>query len=192
MNMIMPSQITHLAVAKKFLEKHIGAIRDVQRFLDGSVMPDLSSDKAASHCGVRTEMKDSVKLNLEKVNPGKFVATHDMSDDFNKGQYLHLYTDDRYYNDFLLAYFQKEKSWDQIANDMYETTRRDDKYLRLKYGVEYADTSVAHELQVLNDGWDNECVKKRQQLGYYFVTPYDFVALDEFIDIVSNVNIPQN
>lgn len=187
----MPSQITHLAIAKRFLQKHAHLIKNVQRFLDGNVVPDLAANKAESHCGVRTEMHDIVKRNIEKVNPMKFAITHDMSDDFNKGQYLHLYVDDQFYNVFLLGYFKQYLASEQITTDMYETTRRDDVYLGRKYGVAYGDTSLECELQKINDIWDAENVEKRRQPDYKFTFPYDFTALDEFIEKMSDAIIPE-
>ena len=186
----MPSQMTHLAIAKRYLEKHSQLIQDVQRFLDGNVLPDLDPDKEASHCGCRTEVHDLIKRNREKVNPIKFVATHDMRDDLNKGQYLHLYVDDKYYNDFLLEYY-KNTNGKQTSTDLYETTRRDDAYLRRKYGVSYRDTTVGRELQMINDAWDVENYKKRRQPDYRFDYPYDFADLDEFVEKMSDVMIPQ-
>ncbi len=114
----MPSQIIHLAIAKKFLQKHPRVIKNVCDFFDGNVIPDLAKDKAHSHCGVRTEKFDMVKRNAEKVSPIKFATTHDMCDDLNKGQYLHLYVDDKYYNDFLLRYFQEHLDRNSLGTDM--------------------------------------------------------------------------
>lgn len=188
----MPSQMTHLAIAKRYLEKHPQAIRDVQAFLDGNVLPDLNPNKEISHCGVRAEKHDIVKRNQEKVSPVKFAATHDMSDDLNRGQYLHLCVDYQYYNVFLLDYFkQNHTAWEQTSIDMYETTRRDDAYLQKKYGVGYTDTTLARELQEINDIWDGEMVKVRQRAGYHFVFPYEFGQLDEFIEQITAIDIPQ-
>ena len=187
---MMPSQMTHLAVAKRFLDKHPDLIKDVKRFLDGNVLPDLDPDKEASHCGIRTEMYDLVKRNIEKVNPIKFVATHDMRDDLNKGQYLHLYVDDKYYNEFLLEYY-KNTNGKQTSIDMYETTRRDDAYLQQKHCISYYDTTLGHELQMINDIWDIEHYKKRRRSDYHFTFPYDFTELDEFIEKMSDAIIPQ-
>ena len=186
----MPSQITHLAVAKKYLEKHPGQIKNLQQFLDGNVVPDLATNKAESHCGIRVETHDILKWNREKVNPNKFIETHDMSNDFNKGQYLHLYVDYCYYNDFLLWYFKKQQNGNQINADMYETTRRDEVYLQNKYGVNYGNTTLVRELELLNAGWDEEYVVKRQQIGYKFFIPYDFGALDNFIEKMASIEIP--
>ena len=186
----MPSQITHLVVAKKYLEKHAQEIKDVQKFLDGNVVPDLVNDKTISHCGVRTEKRDVLKYNREKVNPEKFAATHNMNDDFNKGQYLHLYVDYQFYNVFLLEYHRREIDKEQRGTDLYETSRRDDLYLQQKYCVSYDDTSVASELYQINAAWDEENAEKRRQPEYKFTFPYDFMALEQFIEQVSNVVIP--
>lgn len=187
----MPSQLTHLAVAKRFMQKHPQMIEDVVRFLDGNVAPDLNPDKAASHCGDRSERVNIVKHNLEKVNPAKFAQTHDMTDDYNKGQYLHLYVDDKYYNEFLLWYFQQARPGEQITTDMYETTRRDEVYLRAKYHVEYSDTSLEKELQALNDQWDEKHAVMRRQAGYCFYMPYDLPTLEQFIEQMADADIPR-
>ncbi|MCM1404486.1 MAG: hypothetical protein NC133_03240 [Prevotella sp.] len=186
----MPSQMTHLAVAKRYLAKHGKTIRDVQSFLDGNVLPDLNPNKAESHCGIRTEKYDVVKLNREKVNPEKFAATHDLHDDLNKGIYLHLYVDYQYYNVFLLDYFKKVVD-DQESVDMYETTRRDDAYLVKKYGVAYHDSTVGDELQLINDQWDAEHYARRRRPDYKFTIPYELDAIDAFIEAMSDTAIPQ-
>ena len=188
--MNMPSQMTHLAIAKRYLEKHPQTIRDVQSFLDGNVLPDLNPNKAASHCGVRTERYDILKHNREKVSFTNFAATHDLSDDLNKGQYLHLYVDYQFYNVFLLDYFRRVER-EQTSIDLYETTRRDDAYLMKKYGVNYTDTTFASELQRLNDQWDDENVERRRQPDYKFSIPYDVVTLDALIEAMSEPEIPQ-
>ena len=188
---MMPSQIIHLAIAQKYLQKHPHAVKDVRKFFDGNVLPDLANDKAQSHCGIRTEMFDIVKRNREKVSPAKFAATHDMADDLNKGQYLHLYVDNKYYNDFLLKYFQQRLSGERIGTDMYETSRRDDAYLQQKYGVAYGDTHLESELRKINEIWDEENAIKRRQVGYEFTFPYGIKDLETFIDKMSDAQIPQ-
>lgn len=186
----MPSQITHLAIAKRFMEKHPHVIKDVRRFFDGSVVADLDSDKAKSHYGIRTEKHDVLKYNREKVNPDKFLASNNLKDDFNKGQYLHLYVDYKCYNEFLLAHFsQQNKSNEQINLDIYEATRRDDQYLSQKYGVGYDDTSFAKELRTLNDKWDVETAEKRSRPDYKFNMPYDLKELDSFIEKMSDLEL---
>ena len=185
----MPSQIIHLAIAKKYMQKHPGVIKDEQAFIDGNILPDLNPDKAVSHCGIRREMHDLVKRNQEKVNPQKFAETHDMSLELNQGQYLHLFVDYQYYNVMLVDYF-REISIPQSSIDMYEVTRRDDKYLCNKYGVAYTDSTYHRELQNINDRWDCERAKERLSAGYHFNCVYSLEELERFIDEMSNVVIP--
>ena len=139
---------------------------------------------------MRKEKHDIVKRNAEKVNPDKFAATHDMSNDLNKGQFLHLYVDDKYYNVFLLDYFKNIKR-KQISIDMYETTRRDDDYLRAKYGVEYTNTSYASQLRANMDEWIQEKAIERARPDYRFTIPYALNDLDMFIEEMSDVKIPE-
>lgn len=190
----MPSQITHLAVARKFLAKNQGlptAIRDVQRFLDGNVLPDLDKDKQRSHYGVRTERTDLVKRNLEKVNPQKFLQTHDLSDDLHKGQYLHLYVDYQYYNVFLRDYYATHVCMDEDSNNMYQTTRRDDRYLIDQYHVAYDDTSYGDELREINLAWDRDH-EQRYGANCPCKIPYDLPQLEAFIEEMASIKLPEN
>lgn len=186
----MPSQIIHLAIAKKYIEKHPHKIKDVQAFYDGNVLPDLDPNKEVSHCGVRMEKKNLVKRNAEKVNPTKFAVTHRLDDDLNRGKYLHLYVDYQYYNVFLLKYF-KQVSKEQSSIDLYETSRRDDQYLQKKYNVEYGMTTVGEELQRINTAWDEEMSIIRQQPDYQYSFPYEIDELNDFIEQMSMIDFPQ-
>ena len=186
----MPAQINHLAIAKRYLEKHPNAVQDKQAFIDGNILPDLHKDKAISHCGVRTETHDLIKRNREKVSPEKFAATHDMSDSLNQGQYLHLYVDYHYYNSLVLEYC-KTATWSQSSIDMYETSRRDDKHLMQKYGVSYRDSSLFTELMKINALWDQERIKYRSDPDYKFELVYSLEELDNFIEKMSDIDIPQ-
>lgn len=190
MMLYMPSQITHLAVARCYIARHRGlpsAIKDEKRFLNGNVWPDLDPDKERSHCGVRTEKHDLVKRNLEKVNPEKFRQTHDLRDEFNQGQYLHLWVDCNYYNVLLRSYFAAVDKM-QSSKDIYETTQRDNRYLQQKYQVSCQDTAYAQELAALNAAWDRE---HHQRFGYDYAYsfPYSLAELDEFIAEMASVTL---
>lgn len=183
----MPSQITHLAIAKRYLQLHPGQIKNVRRFIDGSVLPDLAADKAAAHCGVRTEFNDVVKRNREKVNPERYRATHDMNDDFHKGWYLHLLTDDQFYNVFLRSYFTGV-SMNQSSIDLFECTQRDNAYLIAKYGVGYADSTEVKALIDINLAYGQEH-HRRFGYGYQFTLPYTLAELDAFVEQMAAVQV---
>lgn len=183
----MPTQITHLAIAKRYLAQHPHQIKDTQRFLDGNVMPDLVPEKAAAHCGVRMEFKDLVKRNREKVNPELYRATHDMDDDFHKGWYLHLLTDDQFYNVFLREYCAGV-SIDQSSIDIFETTQRDNAYLIAKYGVSYNDVTDAQALIDINVAYEKDH-HQRYGYDYQFTMPYTLAELDAFIERIAQATI---
>ena len=187
----MPSQIIHLAIAKRYLVKHHGVIKNVQLFMDGNVLPDLGADKSVSHCGVRTETHDLIKRNREKVNPQKFSREHDMTDDLNRGQYLHLLVDDAFYNDLLHDYFTTV-DMEQSSIDMYETTCRDEAFLMQKYHVKHQDSTYATELVGLSRAWDQDHARRRAKQGeqYHYVIPYDLSTLVEFVEKMSDVQFP--
>lgn len=183
----MPSQITHLAIAKRYLQLHPKQIKDVQRFIDGSVLPDLAADKAAAHCGVRTEFNDVVKRNREKVNPELYRTTHDMNDDFHKGWYLHLLTDDQFYNVLLRSYFAGV-SMNQSSIDLFESTQRDNPYLMDKYGVGYADATDTKALIDINLAYEQDH-HRRFGYGYQYTLPYTLAELDAFIEQMAAVQV---
>lgn len=187
----MPSQIIHLAIAKRYLAKHPGVIKNAQRFLDGNVLPDLGADKGVSHCGVRTESRDLIKRNREKVNPQKFLSDHDMKDDLNRGQYLHLLVDYAFYNDLLHDYFAAI-NLEQSSIDMYETTCRDEAYLMQEYGVKHQDSTYATELLGLSRAWDRDHARRRAERGeqYRYTILYDLSTLVQFIEKMSDVQFP--
>ena len=75
---------------------------------------------------------------------------------------------------------------------MYEVSRRDDNYLREKYKVSFADSTMVAELQKINDLWDQEMVEQRRNPEYKFTFPYQAEELDQFIEKMAQVTIPQN
>jgi len=142
----MASINMHLAIAKRYIEKHPNAIQNERDFYDGNVAPDLAEDKEATHCGKRCETNDLVKRNKEKVNLQKFLLTNTLQNDFNKGMFLHLYADWIYYNDFLDMEYVKTASFKDFANDNFFTMDLYNKFLIEKHGLSFAMTSMEHEI----------------------------------------------
>lgn len=105
----MPGFNIHIAVAKQYMKKHEGEIKNEKEFLDGTIRPDMEED-LVQIC------KDKTKThygNLGYKNDGTFETNFDefledekvdISKDFYKGYLLHLLTDYYFYN----KYFNKE------------------------------------------------------------------------------------
>lgn len=101
----MPSLLIHLAISNQYIKKHPNEIKDIEAFHKGSIAPDLNKDfstilskdkKIISH----HYQKDG-HINLENFRHNPNI---DPNNDFWKGYYLHLLTDELFY----MSDFKKE------------------------------------------------------------------------------------
>lgn len=113
--------MTHVAIAAEWLARHPDAVGDVGAFLDGTVEPDLAGDKEKSHFGCREFTGDIVARNSKKVGVGKFLSTHSVKSDYERGVLLHLLTDEEYYTKLLPNDIIRTRGWDEYANDVVYT-----------------------------------------------------------------------
>ncbi len=111
----MAGYIIHLAVAEAYIRKHSEDIKDYNKFIEGVIFPDSVSDKSITHYG---EKSSKVNLNL-------FLEKNDITDDYNKGYFLHLVTDYIFYNKFLECF----------SSDIYNDYDILNKKLEKKYRV---------------------------------------------------------
>lgn len=104
----MPSFTIHLAVAKKYLETH--KQENEQEFLKGVIAPDLK-DKTISHFG---EYSSCPNLN-------RFCKEVGLNSSYNRGYFLHLLTDDLFYNKFLKRFSEEiYHDYDKINKALIE------------------------------------------------------------------------
>ena len=104
----MPSFTIHLAVAKKYLEKH--KEEDEIEFYNGVIEPDLKN-KETSHFGKYSSCPD---LN-------KYCKEVGLNSSYNRGYFLHLLTDDLFYNRFLQQFSEKiYDDYDKINQALIE------------------------------------------------------------------------
>ena len=112
----MPGFVIHIAVAKIYLEKHPNEIKKKEEFIKGILAPDLIAilnkerDKSNTHYGKMD--KNFMKINLKAFLEDPKV---NMSEDYWKGYFIHLQTDDQFY----LHYFKKETEVLIKNNDFY-------------------------------------------------------------------------
>lgn len=95
----MPSFTIHIIIANEYYKKNKKEIKNYKEFIDGTIAPDLCTDKITSHY----EMCNKCNTN---INFALFFRDSrvDMSSDFWKGYFLHLVTDHLFYN----YYFKQE------------------------------------------------------------------------------------
>ena len=149
----MASLKMHLAVAKRYLEKHPGEIKNEREFYTGNIAPDFDPDKENSHYGKRGESKDLVKRHREKVGLDKFLQANKLDTDFDKGRYLHLLADWVYYNELLSHEYLRTVDMEQFPKDNIYTSIAYDKHLEEKYGAHYGLTSMEQEIKAAFEKW---------------------------------------
>ena len=150
----MAGYIIHLAVAEEYIRKHENEIQNYKDFIKGVIYPDSVSDKSLTHYGIKSS----------KVNLRSFIEKNEIKTCYNKGYFVHLYTDYLFYNKFL-KYFSKE-----IYND-YDILN---KSLKEKYNIKIP-------LEVKNSIFYNEGTLKI----------LDFNSIVKFIDKVSDYSIEE-
>lgn len=87
----MAGYVIHLAVGEEFIRNYPNEIKNYNEFIEGIIFPDGVTDKSQTHYGPKSS----------KVNLKNFFEDRDITDDFNKGYFLHLVTDYLFYNRFL-------------------------------------------------------------------------------------------
>lgn len=148
----MPGYVIHLATGMEYLKKYKKDIKDTKAFLNGIIEPDQLPDNRKAHYGEKKEIKSLIHF-LE-------VNRENLTDDFTKGYFLHLYADYLMY----LKYFP-----DVPLYDDYDKTNH---YIEEKYQIQLP--------------MNLEKYGKYKEGEPKYLT-YDF--LDYFIDEVTNKKI---
>lgn len=113
----MPGYVIHLATGKEYIKNNREDIQDVNKFLNGIIIPDILS-KPESHYG-----KDTATPDLDA-----YLKSHPTLDDFNKGYFLHLITDYLFYNKFLKI--------PEFLPEIYDDYDKSNKLLIEKYKID--------------------------------------------------------
>ena len=96
----MPSFNIHLAVAKRYLDKH-NDVKDTKAFYKGSIAPDFVDDKSISHyTAKRRESINYSTFLLKKVILNDYLKDNDVTNDYEKGVFLHLVADKIFFSNF--------------------------------------------------------------------------------------------
>lgn len=104
----MPSFTIHLAVAKKYLERH--PEENKEQFYNGVIDPDLK-DKTTSHFGP----------NSSNVDLNKYCQEVGLTTSYDRGYFMHLLTDDLFYNKFLNRFSEEiYNDYDKINKALIE------------------------------------------------------------------------
>ncbi len=162
----MPGYVIHLAIAKEYLRKN--KKEPNKNFLEGTIAPDLTTDKSKTHYG-----KSPAYTNL-----GKYLEKNNIENDYDKGFFLHLIADYLFYNRYL-----KKLEKPQIYKD-YDYTN---KSIIEKYDIEVLD-SIKNKV-FFEEGIP---VNITLDLLYKMIDEVSSLNLEEIIAEVKNNDIKWN
>lgn len=165
----------HLAIAKKYLEKH--SELDYEEFIAGTLYPDAVEDNDKSHYTDINRANDNLSHVRGKVNLYAFLNDHEILDDFELGWFLHLVTDYLFFEECFTEEYLLNNSYEDFCKDLYYAYEHLNLYLSVKYNITENDY-------------------KDYPNAYYPGKPYEDCILskkmiDEFIANVSRIDVQE-
>lgn len=165
----------HLAIAKKYLEKH--PYLNERDIMAGTLYPDAAENNDESHYTDVNRGNDNVSHVRGKVCLYPFLKEHESLNDFELGWFLHLVTDYLFFEECFTTNYLLENSYEQFCRDLYFAYDHLNLYLSEKYHIiedDYKD-------------YPSEC---------YPGSPYEACILpkemiDDFIIRVSSINLEE-
>lgn len=180
----MPSINIHLAIGYRYLAKN--EIKNKKEFLKGIVAPDFVEDKAKSHYSTNKasdyDMPERVK---DKVNIMDFLSENKVETDYEKGLFLHLYTDKMFYETFFTKEFLQKTNLKEFFENLYYSYNQTNQYLEQKYNIEFSEQDKE---KIANN------IKKSRELNHMSQEVVgkniiEIKKLDNFIEKMSSINI---
>ena len=127
----MASLVIHYAVAKAFASKN--KINDYSKFIEGSFYPD-TVEKNASHYSGLCDTPYNMLVN--KVDLTKYVQEHTLSNDFEKGYFLHLIVDQIFYHDYCVQKLKSDKKFKDVLGHIGREYTKLNRRLIIKYKLD--------------------------------------------------------
>lgn len=179
----MPSFQIHLAIAKKYIEKH--EIEDKEAFIEGSVAPDFVRPKEKSHYTIGI-LGDNLVENLKnKVSIEKYLKENKVNTTYEQGVFLHLLADKIFYTEFFDKEFIQKTTQQEFGENLYTSYEQINEYLISKYQVEDIPSELRGKIKDYI-----EKSKKEQKVTAKTgknILPLD--KLDAFIERMANINL---
>lgn len=169
----MASSAIHLAIAKKYLEKH--SELNYAQVIAGTLYPDATKDKDLSHYTSKDRGHDNVSHVRSKVNLYHFLEEHHHLNDFEIGWFFHLVTDYLFFEECFTEEYLLGHSYQEFCKDLYFAYDCLNQYLSEKYHITQEDY-------------------KDYPSEYYPGKPYEDCILpreliDSFIERVANIEM---
>lgn len=178
----MASINIHLAVGKVFLDKN--TILNQKEFIRGILEPDLVDDKDKSHYTEEdrgTTLKEHV---FSKVNLKKYLENNKIDSDYQKGVFLHLYTDYEFFHSFFDEAFLESHTYEDFCKDLYYSYVVTNEVLDEKYLIEIEEE---YKEKIKNNIKKDLDEKKCEVKEYTNILPFE--KLIPWIQKTGSVNL---
>lgn len=178
----MASFDIHLAIARKYIEKH-DKIINKEDFVKGNIVPDLVENKTLSHYTGDVDSTDLIAYLEDKVHLEEYLKETKIDTDYERGVFLHLLTDSLFFNELFSKEYISNTDYHTFRKDLYYTYIVTNEYLKTKYDTTYG---------IYKDEIEDAIGVSRKQADYKLeerisIIPFD--DLDKFIEKVSNIDI---
>lgn len=183
----MPGFNIHLAIGKRYIEKQKNIIKNENSFYNGLVAPDLVTDKKVSHFTSETNINNLEKYLQGKVRLDLYLKENKVETDFEKGVFLHLFTDYLFFNEFFKKEYIKNITYQDFVRDLYYSYEKTNDYLNKKYNIDFSifgDRLIKNIEKNKKEKNLKEDMKNRKLI-------FSEKDLDEFIEKVSSINIDE-
>lgn len=171
----MASSAMHLAIAKKYIEKHNNL--NYREFIKGTLYPDAQKNSIELHYPMSSVIDEFAISVYEKVNLYAFLIDHPNLNGFELGYFLHLVTDYLFFRECFDNNYLMNTKCEEFFRELYHTYDCLDSYLFTKYNITKNDY-------------------KDYPSEYYPGTPYEECLLsrefvDNFIKRVSSIDLDE-
>jgi hypothetical protein len=194
----VPNFLTHLAVAKRYVEKHDLKGDDACEFFDGNVYPDLKDSgerKEDAHYNKRLPANSVEEIPFERfcrdrIDFPKFFAANRVETPFEKGVLLHLIVDNECYP----AVLDLRKLYDLMKSGFHPRAiitasfNGVNEYLKRKYKIDFGMTSVETEIKSCLEKWEKRRTGDVPQVNL-LNSAAEIGKLDGFIERVSDIDL---
>lgn len=130
----MASLAIHIAIAKEYVKKHKGY--DEEKFVKGTIAPDLAKDKRISHF-----YDESGEPDLQR-----FLKSYLIRNSYDFGYFLHLIVDRKFYIEYLNDWDnRKDANSEELYKDFNIITKEIVKKYNIKFPEEIEEYNIEKE-----------------------------------------------
>lgn len=180
----MPSHQIHLAIAKRYIEKN--KIENEEEFIEGSIAPDFVRPKEKSHYTIPASKENLWEYVKSKVDLQRFLKENEIKTYYDKGIFLHLLTDRKFFTEFFNEEFYKKTNYNEFTENLYTSYTNTNEYLIRKYHIilkEEIEEKIKKEIHLSKE--------QRKISGNIGKDILPLEKLDAFIEEMSDINIEE-